>query len=291
MMSYTITSPTLLFLTIVEMLLIPPLPAIHIYLLSQVYRYVFPLEKYHRAVYWATGVTTLIILLTIVALIGWLTDRRVSFYPMVIAMTVITCTLSGSTALYLATTRSTQDDFAWRFVLASVLVSLVVPAGVATQWFGWYPILILLFGFIFTRQYVEQYTSYAGYEVSNWELDKIVLVRTVGLVIFPVAALGALVFLNRMFNIISGLAFIHVTVVITVIISISIGVSDPFGKHKKKRDLITDFDEYRRRKSPRKPSFSLYISGWLLTSAITTVVLFMLQFIAYLSLPTMLLFR
>lgn len=157
----TITDPPTLAGIIALGLLVPPLALLHAYLLTRVWLYALPNGKAWRA---ALAVTGIITLLAAVAILIWLTDARTDYYPIVAIMTAVTIILSVGAALLVVPPPDARR-IAWR----TGTVALIVPAGVASIWWGWLIIVPLL----------------VGYSVYRWayarELRKQQIVLTTGL--------------------------------------------------------------------------------------------------------------
>ncbi len=143
------TWPVLLVICIAMLVL--PLIWVHGYLLSRVWVYVLPLKRARRyagmtsagiAVLWA-GATSI-----------WLTDVRSNFYVIVAAMAGIATVGGLGVALGIAWKHSLGTHI--RLAVVTVLVSLVVPAGVAGIQVTWPPILAALIGYSVYRGYLER---------------------------------------------------------------------------------------------------------------------------------------
>jgi hypothetical protein len=155
----TITDPPTLAGIIALALLIPPLGLLHAYLLTRVWLYALPSAKAWRVALTATGIITL---LAVVAIVVWLTDARTDYYPVVAVMTLVTVILSVGAAL-IAVPEQRARQLAWR----TALVSLVVPAGVASIWWGWLIIIPLLtvyaiYRYAYARKFKEDSTVSPG---------------------------------------------------------------------------------------------------------------------------------
>ncbi len=145
----TITDPPTLAGIIALALLVPPLGLLHAYLLTRVWLYALPGAKAWRA---ALTVTALIMLLAVVAIVIWLTDAHTDYYVIVAVMSGVTMLLSVGAALI-----AVPDEQARRLAWRTALVALIVPAGVASVWWGWLLIIPALmiyavYRFAYARQ-------------------------------------------------------------------------------------------------------------------------------------------
>lgn len=162
----TITDPPTLAGIVALALLVPPLALLHAYLLTRVWVYALPARQAWRS---ALAVTGIITLLAAVAIVIWLTDSRTDYYPIVAVMTVVTVILSVG-AVLLVVSPPDARRIAWR----TATVALIVPAGVASIWWGWLIIVPLvtcyaIYRYAYARvlKSVEQATPGA---VDRWAL-------------------------------------------------------------------------------------------------------------------------
>jgi hypothetical protein len=294
----TITDPNTIMLVTLAGLLIPPLSLIHTYLLSQVYRYAFPPEKSRKAWVWAVIVTGVITILAACAVAIWLTDINYDFYPIVAIMTAICCLLGGGIGFFLVIRRKSVYGFAWKFVLMSVLASLVVPLGVASVWFAWFAIFSSVIGFALFRRYLEQYIAYTGNDVPYWQLDKAALRQVpTGIIMVPIMTLFSLMLLGVVDRVVQGgswigiLCFIGGAIFIFWKLFFTDLVSEKVPKDKKTGGLTEAIEEidnpFRDEKFAQARGY--YLFGWLLLSMIASVAVFCLQMWAHIWFRTLLL--
>ncbi len=180
----TITEPPTLAGIIALALLIPPLPLLHAYLLSRVWLYAVPGRRAWRA---ALLVTLLLTLLAALAVVVWLTDARTEYYPVVAVMSLI-CVLAG-VAASLSLAPSQQ---AWWLAKRAALVSLIVPIGVASIWWGWLLIVPAVACFAIYRYAFSRELS-ASESLTPGTLDRLAL-TSLGLLLSGVFVVGLLLF-------------------------------------------------------------------------------------------------
>jgi hypothetical protein len=172
----TLTRPDHILIVVALMLLVPPYALIHAYLLSRIWVYILPRGAARgRAIGTALGIAAL----SAAALGIWLTDVRTELYPIIGIMTVVTV-LAGLVQTHLMTLQHPVPPLTRRrLLIATALLSLVVPAGVATIWAGWWLIFALVFGYaLFQRLFFR----YLGVDETGddarrerWRIDGLVL--------------------------------------------------------------------------------------------------------------------
>ena len=170
----TIHSPLNLLLITALGLLVPPLPFIHAWLLAQVWRYAVPGHEMTEALRPAWRISLQLTLIAAVAVMLWLTSINTRFYAIVGGMAVLVVVVGLINAYQIAQQANRGLGFTVRLLVGTALVSLIVPAGVATSHlgFGWPVILSLLTGFIIYRRVLEKELLL---NASQWEIDRLAL--------------------------------------------------------------------------------------------------------------------
>lgn len=168
----TITDPGQLVGIIAFGLLVPPYALLHAFLLYGLWVYLLPRERARRnAIFTALG-------LMVVAGIGaavWLTDIRTDYFQMVAVVTAITVITGVSLTLIFAAGKSDAPQTKW-LIIAALLASLVVPAGVAAIFAGWWAVYLLVFGFIcFRWAYIRYFSPDLAIWRERWQVDRLAL--------------------------------------------------------------------------------------------------------------------
>ncbi|MBI1280025.1 MAG: hypothetical protein GC179_17995 [Anaerolineaceae bacterium] len=198
----TITQPITILTVILVILLTPPFALVHAYLLQRVWAYVLPSLDARRM---ALRVTAGLVVLAIIGIIFWLTNDRIDLYEVLAVLTGITVLVGVTITVLLAGRAQVTDATRFRLVIATVIVSLIVPGGVAALFAMWW----LVFGIVFIYwayqrvfgRFVEYREPTPEGRVQRWRVDRIaiemVLIITVGTaaIIFEVGLLQ--VFINR----------------------------------------------------------------------------------------------
>lgn len=207
----TITDPPTLAGIVALALLVPPLALLHAYLLTRVWLYALPARQAWRA---ALAVTGIITLLAAVAILIWLTDSRTDYYPIVAVMTAVTVVLSVG-AVLLVVPPPDARRIAWR----TATVALIVPAGVASIWWGWLIIVPLV------TCYAVYHFAYArelrgNLAVSRAKIDRLALTSLIwmllcgsifgGIVVFGGSIIGRLG--DNLLIVIGGVLLVYFTI-------------------------------------------------------------------------------
>jgi hypothetical protein len=173
----TVTNPMLVSAITLLALLVPPLPLLHAWLLAQVWRYCYAeFEEEHA---WQHGwrVTIAITGVAAVAIVGWLMVPLYDFTALVGGMTLFTAAVSAGYGWWLAQHREMSPRMVRQLTIASLLVALIVPLGVATTriGFGWFILLTILVGFICCRRMVAERLEQAKIATTRWLYDRLAL--------------------------------------------------------------------------------------------------------------------
>ncbi len=171
----TITDPVIILVIIILALIFPPLSWLHIWLLRQAWRYAFPMGEGRHALQYAAVVTGIITLLAVGAIVFWLTNVQTDYYPVVGVMTLITVAISTGAAIRLGRERGFSDGFVIRLSVATALLSVIVPIGVASIWVAWPIIITLIMGFISFRSSLNYYLNRIKSKITQWQIDQLAL--------------------------------------------------------------------------------------------------------------------
>jgi hypothetical protein len=207
-LALTITEPNEIVGIILLALLVPPLPILHAYLLSRVWAYVLPTQRAWRyALIFSLGQAVV----AAIAIVIWLTQISVEYFPMVAVVTALVV-IQGVAATGLLATRAGVTAYTRsRLLTAAALVSLIVPAGVAAIWTGWWAVGLLLIGYAclsyLSRYYLEKYgviTTPLKNE-SRWHIDRLAIEGVlIGVVTLTFGSFGIFTLLasvlSRMFD-------------------------------------------------------------------------------------------
>jgi hypothetical protein len=174
----TITDPNEMLGIILLALLVPPLPILHAYLLSRVWAYVLPTGRAWRyALVFSFGQAVV----AAIAIVIWLTQISVEYFPMVAVVTALVVIQGVAATGLLATSAGVSTYTRNRLLTAAALVSLIVPAGVAAIWTGWWAVGLLLVGYAclsyLSRHHLEKYgviTTPLKNE-SRWHIDRLAI--------------------------------------------------------------------------------------------------------------------
>jgi hypothetical protein len=212
----TITNPAAILGIIGLGLLVPPLSGLHVWLLAQVYRYAFQDGEKNAPYKLAGGVTAIITGLAAIAIYVWLTDANTDYYPIVAVMTLICMALGVGAGVWVSRTRGFSALFTRRMAIGAALVSVIVPAGVASIWFLWPAIIAFVFGWGIFRRALERRLDRYNAAATRWGVDRTVLgmlALLMGVVITAgVIALG----FGRYFGIFIYILFPTITVLMFV---------------------------------------------------------------------------
>lgn len=171
----TITNPSAILGVILLGLLVPPLSCLHIWVLAQVYRYAFQDGESREAYKLAGIVTGSITGLAAIAIYIWLTDGNTDYYPIVSIMTLVCVTLGAGAGVWISRKRNFSALFQRRMAIAVVMVSALVPAGVASIWFLWPVILAAVFAFGIFRRAVDRNLDRQNAAATRWGVDRAAL--------------------------------------------------------------------------------------------------------------------
>lgn len=161
----TINDPFKVSSIILLGLLVPPLPLIHAYLLSRVWRYVAPTQAFRWALVTSGGLAVC----AAFAINAWVTNIQIEFEPMVVVMTLLCVAFGVIGALLLPGKR--KFHFRLLIVLGSALVSLPVPFAVSTLYWGWYLVVAGLCGYYLLRRSIIGSLSVNDIH-AEWLLDR-----------------------------------------------------------------------------------------------------------------------
>lgn len=174
----TITDPNEMLGIILLALLVPPLPILHAYLLSRVWVYLMP-EK--RA--WQMGLIIAfeLAIVAAVAIALWLTQVSIDYYPMVAVVTALVVVEGVIMTWVFAQQAGVSSYTRNRLLIATALVSLLVPAGVAAIWTGWWAVGLVIIGYAclyyLARHHLEKYGVLTTplKNDSRWHIDRLAL--------------------------------------------------------------------------------------------------------------------
>lgn len=171
----TITDPSVILRVVVLALFIPPFALIHAFLLQRVWVYLLPAEAAKRL---ALKVTAGLVVLAIVGIVVWLTDVRTDLYPIIGVLTAIAALVAVGVTLRLIgqSAEPISGGTRRRLLVACILLSLIVPGGVAAIFALWW----LVFGLVFSYwAYQRLYWTYLkqGDEgmmsrIQRWRVDR-----------------------------------------------------------------------------------------------------------------------
>ena len=196
------TQPASILSIILLILIVPPFALIHAYLLQRVWLYVLsPAEARSTAL----KVTAGLVVLAIIGIIFWLTSDRIDLYEVIGVLTVITVIVGVTTTVLLAQKAKVTDATRMKLAGAALVVSLIVPGGVAALFALWW----LVFGIVFIywayqrvyRRFIDIDGVTPESRLQRWRVDRLaiemVMIIALGSVtiIFEVGLLQA--FLNR----------------------------------------------------------------------------------------------
>lgn len=139
----TIQDPWSIIGVVAFALLVPPGFLLHGFLLYCLWVYVLPREEAKRNAILATGV---LMLAAAAGVAYWLTTLKTDFYPMVAAVTIFSVLLNAGLTMSFANRAAEGPRPRW-LVLAAVIASLIVPAGIATIFVGWWAVYLLVLGY------------------------------------------------------------------------------------------------------------------------------------------------
>ncbi|MBZ0282640.1 MAG: hypothetical protein K8L97_18005 [Anaerolineae bacterium] len=177
-------------------LLVPPVVLLHSWMLYCVWIYFLPRPfARRRALQLSLGLSAA----AAVACYIWLTDIRTDFFPVVGVVTLIVV-LAGLTATYLMTEGQLLSAKTRRWLLImTLLVSLLVPAGVVGVFTSWWAVFIIVFGF---GAYRWAYFRHLGREIKpdaegrehRWHIDRLALETMTIAIVFGVVIFWVMTF-------------------------------------------------------------------------------------------------
>lgn len=198
-----ITQPNIILGIVALILIVPPFALIHIYLLYRLWLYVLP-PAAARAT--ARNVTIGLVVVAILGALFWLTSDRIDLYEVVVVVTAIVVIVGVTVTVLLAGLAQVTDATRMKLALAALIVSLIVPGGVAAIFAMWW----FVFGIVFTywayqrvfRRYVQpDMEPTPEGRVQRWRIDRLAIEMVVIIAVGSVAIVfevGILqVFLNR----------------------------------------------------------------------------------------------
>ncbi len=200
----TITQPNTILGVLLFIFIVPPFALIHIYLLQQVWSYVLPRADARRM---AVRVTVGLVVLAIIGAVTWLTSERIDLYEVIGVLTVITVVVGVTATVLLAQKAGVTDGTRNRLAIAALLVSLIVPGGVAAIFAMWW----FVFGVVFIYwAYQRAFSRFAPSDglspegrLQRWRVDRLaielVLIMAIGVagIVFQIAVLQALLYRAR----------------------------------------------------------------------------------------------
>lgn len=171
-----VTEPTTLMGIILLILCVPPFALIHAYLLQRVWVYVLPPAEARRLALW---VTAGLVLLAIIGSLVWLTSDRIDLYEVIGVLTIITVIIGMTVTVLLALKAEVTSATRNRLAIASILVSLIVPGGVAAIFAMWWLVFGVVLSYWAYHRAYWRYIAYAGVtpegRVQRWRVDRLAI--------------------------------------------------------------------------------------------------------------------
>ena len=172
-------------------LMIPPLPFIHAYLLSRVWRYLMPAADAWRK---ALRLSLAFAALAVIAILLWIvpTSFDIGFYPMAITVAIIVVVVSIIMTVRHARGAGVIGGRLWWAGRAAALVASLVPLGVLAVWWLWWLVALLVFGDMTMWALADRHLLRNGIisdppkPIMHWRTDRLALVSM--LIGFIVAA-------------------------------------------------------------------------------------------------------
>ncbi len=199
----TITQPATVFGIVLLILFVPPFALIHAYLLQRVWVYLLPPKEARQL---ALKVTAGLVVLAIIGSVFWLTNDRTDLYQVIAVCTIITVIVGLIVTVWLAQGAGVTHYTRNRLAVAAILLSLIVPGGVAAIFAMWWLVFgVVLAYWAYQRVYIyylrEQPADINDREV-RWRIDRQCL-EIIILITVSVMCLGAVIvfgstFINRM---------------------------------------------------------------------------------------------
>ncbi len=273
----TITNSGAILGVILLGLLVPPLSCLHIWLLAQVYRYAFQDGEGREAYKLAGIVTGSITVLAAIAIYIWLTDANTDYYPIVSIMTVICMALGAGAGVWISRKRNFSALFQRRMAIAAVMVSLLVPAGVASIWFLWPVILAAVFAFGIFRRAVDRNLDRQNAAATRWAVDRAGM-EIAAFVVFVSLPLGWMFFASSGFVIVFPLFLLAVGIALLGMYKFS---SRRLGRMviKKKNSDVLESGLFRGR--AWVTSLFIHSVSWGIAAGACSVLVFMMQLQAH----------
>ena len=178
------TDPLAVVGVILMALLLPPLPLIHAYLLSRVWRYFMPVRTAWRLAWrlslWFAWVAGAGIAIWIVPL-----TFDIGYVPLVVGVgSIVIVTGTAITVLH-ARDAGFSARRQWQAGITALFVSAIVPVGVLAIWMAWWAISLLLGGYI-GMAWLSRYALRRNGLVTDlptplmhWRVDRIAMDSTV----------------------------------------------------------------------------------------------------------------
>jgi hypothetical protein len=175
-----------------------PLPWVQAWLLNQVWRYLFSPDEASKASRLAWTVSFVNSLLYLCVIAGWLPDAETHRYVMMVSIGLLTTCIGIAAGVIAARRRHFTDVFTRNLALATGLLSLIPPVGIALTpfKFAWPIILTLIVGFILYRRAMQRYLDKFEARATLWQLDRLTL-EIVGLYVLfivPFSVMALLIF-------------------------------------------------------------------------------------------------
>ncbi len=184
----TITEPTTILGSILLILCVPPFALIHAYLLHRVWLYVLPAVEARQM---ALKVTAGLVILAIIGCVVWLTSDRIDLYEVIGVLTGITVLVGMVATVLLAQEAAVTDYTRNRLAGASIIVSLIVPGGVAAIFAMWWLVFGVVFCYWAYQRVYWGYVSDAGVSpegrIQRWRVDRLAIEMVVIIAVGVVA--------------------------------------------------------------------------------------------------------
>jgi hypothetical protein len=261
-------------------LLIPPFALLHAFLLYCLWVYLLPPA---RARLYALLTTLALVGVAVAGVLVWLTDVRTDYYPMVAAVTAVVVITGVALTLWFAHT-APDAPRPGRLMLAAALLSLIIPAGVAAIWTGWWLVYLLVFGYgAFRWAYFRALCPPEGSRPQRWLADRLAMQTTILGGLTAVISIVGLSYLQS-FLLRWALSYRLADIAQIVTVIVALGVS---------MVLVNRYAQGRLRNwAKRKPDesgeqpitaqrFRIITLSWIVISALAAVGTFAAQAAAY----------
>ncbi len=185
----TITEPAEILGVTAFALFVPPFALLHAFLLYCLWVYLLPRDRARRyAIFTSLG----LMVVAAVGIVLWLTDMRTDYFPVVAVVAAITALTGVSLTLIFANEQPDAPQKIW-LVLWSLLASLIVPAGVASIFTGWWAVYGVVLGYLFFRRvYYRYFQPEDGIWRERWRVDLLAL-ETVGISVLILIAITMII--------------------------------------------------------------------------------------------------